>query len=598
MGDWAEWHIIKPAMKNPNDRQILWRCFQYLRPYWKLQAGIYGLMILINLSSILVPQLIRWAIDGGIYGGDLQLLGQAVGGLLLLTLVKGVMTYFQGAWTESASQGVAYDLRNELVRKLASLSFSFHDRTEAGQILTRAMQDVERIRFLTGRAILRIVEGVVLILFTAVVLLRMNTTLAALIILTLPLLLHRALKFGKQFRPLSLEIQNQLGVLTTQLEQNLRGARIVKAFAQEQGETERFTAENEKWFELSARSTKVEAINAPMLDMIANFGTVFIIWYGGWLVTQNQLTLGELIAFTTYLAMLVRPIQLMGRIVPVLAIAASAGERLFGILDAPVEVADLPNSTPMPRLNGRVQFQDVSFAYGSKHTTLKNINFTAEAGQIVALMGATGSGKSTLINLVARFYDPTAGAVLIDGHNTQQHTIHSLRSQIGFVMQDTILFATTIRENITFGRPEATEAEIIRAAQDAQAHDFIMAMPDGYDTYVGERGVTLSGGQKQRLAIARALITDPRILILDDATASVDTNTERLIQKALDRLMEGRTTFVIAHRLSTVQRADKIILLQNGEIAALGTHETLLNSSSLYRQVYELQIQPESGELA
>ena len=584
-------------MNNPNDRQILWRCFQYLRPYWKLEAGIYGLMILINLINILVPQLIRWAIDGGIYGGDLQLLAQAVGGLLLLTLVKGVMTYFQGAWTESASQSVAYDLRNELLRKLASLSFSFHDRTEAGQILTRAMQDVERIRFLTGRAILRIVEGVVLILFTAVVLLRMNTTLAVLIILTLPLLLHRAYIFGKQFRPLSLEIQNQLGVLTTQLEQNLRGARIVKAFSQEQEETNRFIEENEKWFELSAKSTKVEAINAPMLDMIANFGTVFIIWYGGWLVTQDQLTLGELVAFTTYLAMLVRPIQLMGRIIPMLAIAASAGERLFGILDTPVEVADLHDATPLPRLNGRVQFQNVSFAYGNKQAVLKAINFTVEAGQIVALMGATGSGKSTLINLVARFYDPTAGQVLIDGHDTQQHTIYSLRSQLGFVMQDTILFATTIRENITFGRPEATEADIIQAARDAQAHDFIMAMPDGYDTPVGERGVTLSGGQKQRLAIARALITDPRILILDDATASVDTNTERLIQKALDRLMEGRTTFVIAHRLSTVQRADQIILLENGGISALGTHKSLLTSSSLYRQVYELQIQPESGEM-
>lgn len=580
-------------MRNQSDKQILWRCFQYLRPYSKLEVGIYSLMILINLGNILVPQLIRWAIDDGIYGGDLQLLGQVVGGLLLLTLIKGVMNYYQGEWTETASQSVAYDIRNELLQKLASLSFSFHDRTEAGQILTRAMQDVERIRFLTGRAVLRIVEGVVLILFTAVVLLLMNPTLASLIILTLPLLLHRAYKFGKQFRPLSLEIQNQLGALTTQLEQNLRGARIVKAFAQEDAEINRFTAENEKWFELSAESAKVQAINAPMLDMIANFGTVFIIWYGGWLVTQNQLTLGELVAFTTYLATLVRPIRLIGRIIPMFAIAASAGERLFTILDTPVEVADLPEATALPRLNGRVQFQDVSFSYQNNHAVLHNINFTAEAGQIVALMGATGSGKSSLINLVARFYDPTEGCVLIDGNNTNKHTIHSLRSQLGFVMQDTILFATTIRENVTFGRPDATEAEVIKAAQEAQAHDFIMAMPNGYDTYVGERGITLSGGQKQRLAIARALITDPRILILDDATASVDTNTEHLIQKALDRLMAGRTTFVIAHRLSTVQRADQILLLENGRISARGRHETLIHSSSLYRQVYQLQIQPE-----
>lgn len=587
----------EPAMQNQSDKQILWRCFQYLRPYSKLEISIYGLMILINLINILLPQLFRWAIDDGIYGGNMQLLGQAVSGLLLLTLVKGVMNYYQGDWTEAASQSVAYDIRNELLQKLASLSFSFHDRTEAGQILTRAMQDVERIRFLTGRAVLRIVEGVVLILFTAVTLLLMNPTLATLIILTLPLLLHRATKFGKQFRPLSLDIQNQLGALTTQLEQNLRGARIVKAFAQENAEIERFTAENEKWFELAAKSTRVQAVHAPMLDMIANFGTVFIIWYGGWLVTQDQLTLGELVAFTTYLATLVRPIRLIGRIIPMFAIAASAGERLFGILDAPVEVADLPDATPLPRLNGRVQFQDVSFSYNNNHAVLQHISLTAEAGQIVALMGATGSGKSSLINLVARFYDPTEGRVLIDGHDTNKHTRHSLRSQLGFVMQDTILFAATIRENITFGRPDATDAEVVQAARDAQAHDFIMAMPEGYDTYVGERGVTLSGGQKQRLAIARALITDPRILILDDATASVDTNTEHLIQKALDRLMEGRTTFVIAHRLSTIQRADQILLLENGCISARGTHDALIHSSPLYQQVYQLQIQPEKDSI-
>ena len=582
-------------MRHSSDRQILWRCFQYLRPYWKLESGIYGLMILINLINVFVPQLIRWAIDSGIYGGDLRLLGQAVGGLLLLTFIKGVMIYLQGEWTELASQSVAYDIRNELVRKLASLSFSFHDRTEAGQILTRAMQDVERVRFLTGRAILRIIEGAVLIALTAVILLRMNTTLAALIIITLPLLIHRAYNFGRQFRPLSMEIQEQLGVITTQLEQNLRGARIVKSFSQENAEIDRFIDENEKWFKLSAESTRVQAVNAPMLDMIANLGTVFIIWYGGYLVIQDQLTLGELVAFTTYLAMLIRPIRLIGRIIPVLAIAASAGERIFDILDADVEVKDAPDATPLPRLNGRVQFNDVGFTYNNNHAVLQNINFTAEAGQIVALMGATGSGKSTLINLVARFYDPTSGKVLIDDYDPSQHTIYSLRSQLGFVMQDTILFATTIRENIIFGRPDATEAEIIKAAKDAQAHEFIMAMPEGYDTYVGERGITLSGGQKQRLAIARALITDPRILILDDATASVDTNTERLIQKALDRLMEGRTTFVIAHRLSTVQRADQILLLEHGQIAARGTHETLRNSSELYRQVYELQIQPEGN---
>jgi ATP-binding cassette subfamily B protein len=581
-------------MQKQKDRQLIWRSLGYLRPYRNLQIGIYGLMLLINFINVLSPQLMRWGIDAGIYGGDQVVLGQATALLLAVTLVKGVFLYYQGQWTEIASQNVAYDLRNQLLQKLSILSFSFHDRAEAGQILARAMQDVERIRFLTGRAMLRIVEGVVLIVFTAVILLWMNTTLAILIILTLPLLIHRAYRFGQQLRPLSFKIQNELGTLTTQLEQNLRGARIVKAFAQEEAEIKRFTAENEKWFELSAQSAKVQAVNAPMLDMIANFGTVFIFWYGGWLVIQGQMSVGELVAFTTYLAMLIRPIRLIGRIIPVLTVAASAGERVFAILDAPLEVADEPGARPLPRLQGHVRFENVSFAYQNRHAVLRNISFEARPGQVVALMGATGSGKSTLINLIARFYEPTDGRILIDGHDTRETTIRSLRRQLGFVMQDTILFAATIRDNITFGRPDATEAEIIRAAKDAQAHDFITAAPNGYDSYVGERGITLSGGQKQRLAIARALITDPRILILDDATASVDNQTERRIQEALERLMHGRTTFIIAHRLSTVQRADLVILLDRGQIAACGTHESLLASSELYGQIYALQVQPES----
>ena len=577
-----------------SDWRLLWRSFAYLRPYWLVTLGVYATMLLINLLTILIPQVIRGAIDNGIYGGDLDRLGQAVLWLLGLTLFKGVFVFYQGQWTEVASQNVAYDLRQGIVRKLAQLPFSYHDQAEAGQILSRAMQDVERIRFLTGRAVLRLVEGGVLLGLTAVILLTMNTTLALLIILIMPLLLHRAYRFGRRFRPLSLEIQNQLGVLTTQLEQNLRGMRIVKAFNQEENDIRQFTDQNEAWFKLSAESARLEAVNVPMLDMIANFGTVIIFWYGGWLVTQGQMTLGELVAFTTYLAMLIRPINLIGRIIPILAIAASAAERIFSILDAPSEVADRTDAIALPRLKGEVAFENVSFVYANSKKVLRQVNFRAEPGQIVALIGATGSGKSTLINLIARFYEPSEGRVAIDGHDTRDVTLNSLRSQISFVMQDTILFAATIRQNIRFGRPDADETAIIQAAKDAQAHDFIMAMPEGYDTRVGERGVTLSGGQKQRLAIARALLVDPRILILDDATASVDNKTERLIQQALDRLMAGRTTFVIAHRLDTVRRADLILVLDEGRIAAQGTHEELLETSPLYRQVYALQVEAAS----
>ena len=556
--------------------------------------GLYLAMLLITVINIIAPQLLRWGIDAGIYGGNLGLLGRATLFLLGVRLLHAFISYLEGQWSEVTSQNVAYDLRNELVQKLAALSFSFHDRTEAGQILTRAMQDVERIRFLTGRAVLRIVEGVVLILLTAVVLLVMNWRLGLLIMLTLPLLVHRAYHYGRIVRPLSFKIQDQLAQLTTQLEQNLRGARIVKAFAQEKAEMARFEAENNQWFDLSQQSVRVQASNTSLLDLIANLGTVAILWYGGTLVINNQLTLGELVAFTTYLAMLIGPIRAMGRIIPMLAIAAAAGERIFAILDAPEEVADAPGAEPLPRLRGRVTFDHVSFGYQPDHPILHDISFTAEPGQIIALMGATGSGKSTLINLIARFYEPTRGRIQLDEYDTQATTISSLRRQIGFVMQDTLLFAASVRDNIAFGNPHASDEAIIRAAQDAQAHEFIMAMPQGYASKVGERGVTLSGGQKQRLSIARALLTDPRLLILDDATASVDTQTEQLIQQALERLMRGRTTFIIAHRLSTVQRADLILLLENGRISAQGRHEELLLSSPLYRQIYELQTEKNS----
>ncbi|MEM7116136.1 MAG: ABC transporter ATP-binding protein [Chloroflexota bacterium] len=579
------------------DRQLLRRCFRFLRPFRRYVLGIYLLMLLINLVNVAVPQVIRAVVDDGIVAENVGFVAWAVLGLLGITAVKGLFIYFQGIWTEISSQGVAYNVRNAVQRQLTRLSFAFHDQTEAGQILSRTLQDVERIRFLTGRAVLRLIEGTVQLILTAAILVWMNRNLGLLILLMLPLLFHRAYHFGRHFRPLSIKLQNQLGVLTTRLEQNLRGAIVVKAFAQETAEIDKFVVENERWFQLSAESARIQAVNAPMLDLIANAGTVFILWYGGWLTIQGELTLGELIAFTTYLAQLVRPIRLMGRIIPILAIAASAAERIFEILDAKPDVVDSPNAQSLPTVQGHVRFEEVSFSYQAGYDVLSEIDFAAQPGQVVALLGATGSGKSTIINLVARFYDPTNGRLTLDNHDLRDIPLHDLRRHIGMVMQDSILFAASVRDNIAFGQPDASEADIIQAAKDAQAHEFISQMSEGYETLVGERGVTLSGGQKQRLAIARALLTNPRILILDDATASVDTRTEQLIQQALTRLMAGRTTFVIAHRLSTVRRADLILVLENGRIAARGTHEELLAGSSLYREVYELQLQKEMPSL-
>ena len=566
-----------------------------MRPYWKQVLGAYSSLIAILALTMLIPQFLRWIIDTGIKGQRLDVLTWSVLSLLGLTIIKGIFNYFQGMLSEKASQNVAYDLRNDIQKKLTQLSFSFHDQSETGELLSRAVQDVERVRFLTGRASMRIIDGVLMLFFTMVVMLIMDYRLALLILVTMPLLVFQALRFGIRFRPLSLQVQKQLAVLTTTVEQNLRGARVVKAYAQEDAEVNRFVTENDNWFNLSQRAASMQAFNLPLLFLIANLGNVAIVLYGGSRVISNTLTIGVVIAFISYLGQLIEPVRRLGLIIPAVAIAGSAAERIFDILDTVSDVKDEPDATPLGNISGRVSFENVSFSYGSRRV-LKDISFEVQPGQTVALLGSTGSGKSSIINLIPRFYDPASGRILVDGQDIRHVTLQSLRSQIGIVLQDSTLFTGTIRENIAFGSENANDEQIIAAARAAQAHEFILSTPLGYDTKVGERGVTLSGGQKQRLAIARALLMDPRILILDDATSSVDTETEHLIQQAFSRLVQGRTTFVIAHRLSTVKNADLILVLDAGRITASGTHATLLETSHLYRTIYNQQLKKQESQ--
>jgi ABC-type multidrug transport system fused ATPase/permease subunit len=572
--------------------EIIWRCFSYLRPYRATTIGVYLMMVLVAVLALLIPQFIRWIIDHGIATNDLNVLGWSIAALMGLALLKGFFEFLQGRWSEVASQGVAYDLRNAIHRKLLSLSFSYHDHAETGQLLSRSLQDVDRVRFLTGRAIMRLAESATMVIGTLIALMTMNTTLALLSLCTMPILAYRAYAFGRVSRPLTLAIQQQIAVLTTRLEQNLRGARVVKSFAQEDAEIARFEVENKRWFDMNADFARLQAINTPMLDLIANIATVIIIWFGGLLTIRGTISLGELVAFSTYMGQLVQPVRRLGTIIPAIAQATSAGERIFEVLDAKISVDDAPNAKDFPPIQGHVRFEDVSLSYVGRRKVLDSINLEAQPGQIIALLGATGSGKSSIINLIPRFYDPTAGRITIDGYDLREMTLQSLREQISIVLQETTLFAESIRENIAFGSPDATDEQVIAAAKAAQAHDFIIGLPQGYQTYVGERGVMLSGGQRQRVAIARALLKNPRILILDDATASVDTQTERQIQQALEVLMQGRTSFVIAQRLSTLRAADLILVLENGKIIARGTHEELLQSSGLYAEIYQYQLRP------
>jgi ATP-binding cassette subfamily B protein len=546
---------------------------------------------------LLSPLIIRFIIDQGIGAGDLATIRTGTLALMGLTLIRGLLVYFSGRWTEVASQNVAYDLRNAIHDKLQSLSFSYHDRTETGQLLARAVGDVDRVRFLAGRAVLRFVEGVVLIVGVSISMALLNLRLAAMILIIVPLLAYVAYNFGRRFRPLFRLIRQRMDALTTRLEQNLRGARIVKAFAQEEAEIARFDEQNTRVLELNVTAARLRAINLPLLQFIMGSGTILVLIFGGQLVIQGQMTIGDLVAFVAYVTQLAMPVRRLGWVLAAIVQATASGERVFEILDAQSEVRDRPDARPLGAIQGHVQFRHVAFSYFGRHEVLRDIDFEAQSGQVVALLGATGSGKSSVINLIPRFYDPTEGQILIDGQNIRHITVNSLRDQIGIVLQDTTLFATSIRENIAFGRPDASQQEIEAAARAASAHDFIMQMAQQYDTPVGEQGTTLSGGQKQRVAIARALLKDPRILILDDATSSVDTETEALIQEALARLIKGRTSFVIAQRLSTVRQADQVLVLERGQIVARGfrtdnhtAHDELLRNSGVYADIYYRQL--------
>jgi ATP-binding cassette subfamily B protein len=580
--------------------RVLARCMGYLKAYWKYVVGAYLLLLGTNGITLAMPLIISYIIDAGVRRSDSAAIVQGTGALLLAALVRGVFTFLNGRWTEVASQNVAYDLRNAIHDKLQSLSFSYHDHAETGQLLTRAISDVDRIRFLTGRAVLRVVEVITLVAGIGASMLLLNVQLALLILLTVPFLAYTAIHFGLRFRPLSRSIQRQMDGLTTRLEQNLRGARIVKAFAQEEREIERFEADNANLLTLNMKAARMQSFNLPLLQLIAGIGSIVVLLYGGQLVVNHALTLGQLVAFTTYVSQLMAPIRRLGMVLGAISQAAASGERIFEILDAQSEVMDAPDARPLGHVQGRVRFEHVSFAYFGRHQVLKDINLEAEPGQVVALLGATGSGKSSIINLIPRFYDPTQGRVFIDGIDIHRVTVNSLREQIGIVLQDTTLFATTVRGNIAFGLPNASEEQIVVAARAASAHDFILQLPQQYETKVGERGITLSGGQKQRIAIARAILKNPRILILDDATSSVDTETEALIQAALQRLMQGRTSFVIAQRLSTVRQADQVLVLEKGRVAAVGkrqgnrtAHDELLRTSGLYAEIYQRQLRPQ-----
>jgi ATP-binding cassette subfamily B protein len=566
------------------------RLLGYLRQYWRQVLLAYISVLFANLLNLFVPQIIKVAIDQGLAAGQATALFSAAGLILGIALIRGAAGFGQHYFGEWLTHRVAYDLRNHFYRNVQNLPFAFHDRAKTGDLMSRATADITETERFVGIGLMDLTATMLLLLGVVIAMLLENRAMATLTLLPMFILVVATIRFGAVVRPMFKIIQEQMGVLATTMQESLTGIHIVKAFAREPYELHKFDRQNDDWFQKRYTVIKVWANNWPFFTFTLAISIFLLLWIGGPQALTGEITIGSLFALISYVLMLNGPVQRLGFLVNLAATAGASAGRVFEIIDTPKDIAERPDAINLDSIRGLITFERVSFAYQDDRLVLHNINFSAEPGQTMALIGPTGSGKSTIINLIPRFYDPTDGRVLVDGIDIRQLTLSSLRQHTGLVLQDSFLFSSTIAENIAYGRPDASHQEIVEVAKVARAHDFIMNFPDGYQTMVGERGVTLSGGQKQRVAVARALLYDPRILILDDSTSSVDTETEHLIQQALAALMQGRTTFVIAQRLLTLKKADCILVLDHGEIVERGTHTELLRLNGLYRQIYDLQL--------
>jgi ATP-binding cassette subfamily B protein len=569
----------------------LLRLLPFLKPYLRQVSFSLASLALLTGAQLALPTIIQRVIDVGLGRGEISYLVQSALVILGLGVLVAGLTYTQRMLNEWIAAHVGYDLRNHLYDHIQSLSFSFHDHAQTGQLISRCIEDVRAVERFTGFGVVDLIKmlfllaGIIYLLFTQ------NAVLAAIALLpTLPLVWITT-NFGRKVSKLFFAVDNAMGELSSRLQENVTGSSIVRAFAREPYEVERFRQANRSLYDARVRVVTQWSRILPSSHFLVSLGTILILWFGGNMVLRGELTVGQVVAFNAYMLMLATPAQQLTWLVNLAGEATAGAQRAFEVLDRQPLIQSPADAVNLPTLAGKVEFREVCFQYDEHDlAALEDITVTVQPNQLVALIGPTGSGKTSLVNLVPRFYDATQGAVLVDDIDVRQAELKSLRRQIGMVLQTSLLFSATIRENIAYGRPDASEAEIIAAANAAQAHEFIQEMPQGYDTLVGERGVTLSGGQRQRVAIARALLLDPRILILDDSTSSVDTRTEQLIQQALDNLMQGRTTFVIAHRLSTVRRADLILVMQSGRIVERGAHRELLQAGGLYREIYNLQL--------
>lgn len=571
------------------DQRIVSRTFVYVRPYRVQLLWAMLMMVCIAIGNLAGPYLIKLAIDSAIVDGDRSLLAAAAIGYVAASLLVWAGTYGQTHIMSWVGQTVLFSMRRELFVHLQRLSFNYYDRMEAGRIMSRMTGDVNALNDFLTSGIVAIASDIFVLVGIIVIMFVLNWQLALATMVVAPIIAVVTHLYRRRSRSLYREVRWQNSVVTTYLAENISGVRAVQAFAREELNQRRFDAVNSENLRRLLVATLFSAGFGPIITFISTVATVMVIWFGGQMVLGDQMTLGSLWAFIAYVGRFFEPINELSARYNSMQAAMAGGERVYALLDTPIAVADRPGARPLAGITGTVRFDDVTFEYLPDRPVLKNVNLEAKPGEVVALVGHTGAGKSSIINILLRFYDIRSGAITVDGHDIRDVTTETLRRQVGLVLQEPFLFSGTIRDNIRYGKLDATEEEVVAAAQAVNLHDFIVGLPLGYDTEVNERGASLSQGQKQLISFARALIANPRILILDEATASVDTATERLIQHGLETLMRGRTSFVIAHRLSTIKAASQIIVLRQGRIIERGTHEELLAREGYYFNLYRMQ---------